>query len=334
MGIVHPGVPRELVLHLKEQFGLNTFIETGTYHGITAEWASSNFKKVRTIEYSRNLYDQTSKRCGNIKNIDFIYGDTRSELNQIVPALTEPAMFWVDSHFSGKETYGTNDPCPLIEELKAITGSPIEQFIFIDDARFFTAPLEPSHSRIDEWPSISDVIQAIQAGRNSYYIIFYEDVIIAVPKYAKKILADFCRNSRRDADRLHETKKMPCGTGIEPAVPNLKDIIMRGENLFALGDIDGAKNNFALILENETDFAAAYNNLGVLSWQAGNMNEALNHLQKAAAIMPDDRGIVLNYGGTLKAAGKKDEMEHVYNRFLQDNPDDKEICSALSTADR
>jgi len=40
MGIVEMGPPKELVLLIKKLLGTTNFIESGTYRGKTAKWAS------------------------------------------------------------------------------------------------------------------------------------------------------------------------------------------------------------------------------------------------------------------------------------------------------
>jgi len=62
MGLINMGVPREFTMFLKDAFKSNVFIETGTYYGETALWASQYFKKVHTIELSEPLYTGTSKK--------------------------------------------------------------------------------------------------------------------------------------------------------------------------------------------------------------------------------------------------------------------------------
>ncbi len=193
MGIVRMGPPTELMLELKHRYELSDFIETGTYHGGTAAWAASHFDNVTSIEYSREIYEEAVGKHGNIQNINFIFGDSRSALKTIVAELTRPAIFWLDSHWSGGKTYGENDECPLIEEIRAINVSKSPHFLFIDDARLFTSP-PPLPHRKEQWPSIDEIIEALKSGNHKYYIVVIEDVIIAVPGYAKEAVASYCQD--------------------------------------------------------------------------------------------------------------------------------------------
>ena len=198
MGIVRMGPPTELVLQLKHEYGLSTFIETGTYYGNTAVWAASHFDNVITIEYSKAIYDQAVARHGGIDNINFIFGDSRSVLKTIVPQLTATVVFWLDSHWCGKQAYGENDQCPLLEEIDEINKSTITHFALIDDARLFTSP-PPLPNRLEQWPSIDEVVQALQSREDKYYIVIFEDVIIAVPQYAEETVANYCQKANTKA---------------------------------------------------------------------------------------------------------------------------------------
>ena len=101
MGIVFHGVPQELVLNLKQEYGLEVFVETGTFKGGTAVWAANNFKKVITTEFSQRFYDATKNQYGHIKNIDFLFGNSTEELKKILSSVQETCIFWLDAHWMG-----------------------------------------------------------------------------------------------------------------------------------------------------------------------------------------------------------------------------------------
>lgn len=193
MGLCRMGPPVDLILELASEFSIVNFVETGTYEGNTAVWASEHFQKVLTIEFSEHFYRETFDKYTDRENIEFIFGDSRKQLEKIIGKLEKPAIFWLDAHWSGGATYGDDDQCPLIEELKIIGQSQFDNFIFIDDARLFTSPPPPPH-RPEQWSNIAEIIGAIHADRSDEYIVIIEDVIIAVPNFAKKIVADYCQN--------------------------------------------------------------------------------------------------------------------------------------------
>jgi len=205
MGIVRNGPPSELILRLKDVYHIEDFIETGTYRGDTSLWAASHFHRVHTIEYSKEIYEDTVTKLGNTKKITFLFGDSRLVLQQIILQLKNSALFWIDSHWSGGNTYGINDECPLIEEISIINNSEHQHFLFIDDARLFLSP-PPHPHQVYQWPSIDKVTEALQSGRKKYYITILDDVINAVPESAKDTVASYCQDVSTQAWQIYYSK--------------------------------------------------------------------------------------------------------------------------------
>lgn len=189
---IHKGPPKSLMLHLAAEYSLDTFIETGTYRARTAVWASSHFDSVVTIERCRELYEATRAKYQGIQNIDFLFGDSRCLLPEAVSQLQGPAIFWLDAHWSGGETWGKDDECPVLDEIRSITNSEFAHLLFIDDARLFLAP-PPLPLAIDQWPSLDRVILALKSGTREYYMVVVEDVIVAVPHRARVSVANYCQ---------------------------------------------------------------------------------------------------------------------------------------------
>jgi len=146
MGIIRMGVPKDLVVFLKGNYNINNFVETGTYLGDTALWASENFENAFTIEKSEIMFGKATNKHKNSK-VNFIFGDTREKLQEVISKLKGGTIFWLDAHWSGSDTYGQNDECPIVDEIKIINShSNSDFFIMIDDARLFlTPPPEPHH---------------------------------------------------------------------------------------------------------------------------------------------------------------------------------------------
>lgn len=184
------GIPRELVTLIQKAFNVPEFIETGTYMGKTAKWAAGFFPHVTTIERSKYYYDLLLPEHQDYPNVEFVYGHSSEELGRIVPGLGGAALFWLDGHWSGEETYGEEDECPLLKEIEAITRSPHGHFILIDDARLFLSPPPHPHKR-EAWPDIGRVLDALRSGNGKPYILIFADVIIACPAGAADLLAEW-----------------------------------------------------------------------------------------------------------------------------------------------
>src|SRR5207249_196940 len=69
-----------------------------------------------------------------------------------------------------------------------------EHFLFIDDARLFLAPpLKPC--RIDQWPTIEQVLAALAAISPKPYVVVFADAVIAVPPRARVAVAGYCQDA-------------------------------------------------------------------------------------------------------------------------------------------
>ncbi len=187
MGIVRMGPPAEVLDKIRE-LGVKIFIETGTYKAQTSVWASKRFDIVYTVEASEKLYNEAVEQYGNISNIKFMRGISKESLREIINEIDTQAVFWLDAHWSGGETFGSEEECPLLDELGLITKNEIQHYILIDDARLFMCPPPLPHS-IDSWPDISHII--IQLTDAGYKIFIHEDVIVAVPKQNERDFAEF-----------------------------------------------------------------------------------------------------------------------------------------------
>jgi hypothetical protein len=191
MGNVRMGPPERLVLSLRDALGARNFVETGTFRGATAEWASQNFAQVHSIERAESLYLKARERLGGIENLMLHLGDTREILPGLIDALDTPALLWLDAHWSGGETSGVDDECPLIDELEIADRAKPEVAILVDDARYFLAA-PPAPHRLDDWPDLAEVVDVLSKGRERYVCIT-EDVIVAVPMQYRDAVVEHCR---------------------------------------------------------------------------------------------------------------------------------------------
>jgi len=176
MGVVNFGAPEKEVEFLQNTLGLEIFVEGGTYKGGTAKKKSNLFKKVYTIEKSELMFDIAKENLKDIPNIIMIKGDTREHFPQILNN-EDNILFWLDAHWSGGDTYGEEDECPLIEELNIIFSYSKNYVILVDDARLFLAT-PPYPHKFQKWPLITDIIRTLP---NGWEMVIYEDVIYLYP---------------------------------------------------------------------------------------------------------------------------------------------------------
>jgi hypothetical protein len=194
MGKNNFGAPREDIQFLKSQHSTSVFIETGTFRGDTANWAASLFNKVVTIEGLKSHHESATARLSGLKNVDCLYGDSRTVLGQVLKTLRgEPTLFWLDAHWM-PGSYGDAGECPIIEELKLIGEMSADSIILVDDARLFLAP-PPRPHRASDWPTIDTVLEALNApSNNTRYNVVYDDVIFSVPGALKDATLGYFQN--------------------------------------------------------------------------------------------------------------------------------------------
>ena len=197
MGEFTWGIPQALAEWLGRASGAQTFVETGTNTGRTAKWASKRFKKVVTIEGFEPLFRQVSSDPARPGNVSYVFGDSRSVLSGVVRELKAPALFWLDAHWCGDNSYGDAAQCPILEEIESVNrhhGEEKQHVILIDDARLFMKPPPPPH-RPEDWPDIEAVISALTSIPGGRYVFIYNDVIGAVPPALKAQTIEYLRTA-------------------------------------------------------------------------------------------------------------------------------------------
>ncbi len=207
MGIVTSGIPHQIVIELAQLNSSKIFVETGTLHGVTTRWASNNFEMVHAIERAEDLYKLHSKELSQIKGVTPHLGDSRDILPQIVRDIHDRrAVYWLDGHWSGGETAGEHDECPLIGELACLSGR-AEDIILIDDARLFLC-VPPLPHNPSQWPTISDIVNVLPASNKKPFVQIVDDVIFIVPDEdaLRNRLVDYAQ--RRSNEFWEEFRKL------------------------------------------------------------------------------------------------------------------------------
>lgn len=199
------GPPPELTLFLQKEGGLADFVETGTFRGDTAAWAAGYYEKVTTIELSPYYHAAALRRFAGGSNVRALRGESSKVLEEIVPALSGPALFWLDAHWSGLDTAGQESECPLLKELEVINRSPGSHVIMVDDARLFCAP-PPRPHRADHWPNLAVAVASLQDGARRHVVLF-RDVFVAVPRQLKDPLVGWLQDHPTDSGKEGWLKK-------------------------------------------------------------------------------------------------------------------------------
>ena len=153
-----------------ETSGYNILVETGTYFGDMVEAQKSFFEKVYSIELGEELYSNAAKRFEEDKNVFILKGDSGVILNELMPEIFEPTIFWLDGHYSAGITARGEKECPIFEELTAIFGAKeLNHIILIDDARLFNGT--------NDYPSVEELVEFMEMKNKKFSLTIKDDII-------------------------------------------------------------------------------------------------------------------------------------------------------------
>lgn len=150
-----------IVSKYQKKYNYSTLIETGTYMGDMVEAQKNNFNKIISIELGDDLYNNAKIRFKDNKKITIVRGDSGKILPSILSDINDPAIFWLDGHYSAGVTAKGEKECPIFEELDAIFQSKkLNHILLIDDARCFNGE--------GDYPRIEALIEYVKS-KNKYY---------------------------------------------------------------------------------------------------------------------------------------------------------------------
>jgi len=130
-------IKQQVVRKYATEYGLNTFVETGTYLGAMVDAVKNIFDKVYTIEIDKKLYERAKKKFASDHNVTVLSGDSGEVLPKVLTKLKTPTLFWLDAHYSGGITARGEVETPILEELKQVLKHKKDKVILVDDAVSF-----------------------------------------------------------------------------------------------------------------------------------------------------------------------------------------------------
>lgn len=175
----HPFPPPHLIKQrmirtAAEGFGTRVLVETGTLFGDMVEAMKGRFRRVYSIEISPELAHKASRRFAADANVRIIEGDSMVALKDLLPEIREPALFWLDGHYSGGITGKGEKETPITEEVDAIFATPYPHVVMIDDARCFGTE--------KDYPTLDALKSHILALRPGADILVENDCIRITPR--------------------------------------------------------------------------------------------------------------------------------------------------------
>jgi len=131
-------IKQRIINYYASKYSIKTFIETGTYLGTMVNAHKNTFNKIYTIELDKSLYVHAKKKFAKFKHISVLFGDSANVLPKLLKEIKQPALFWLDAHYSEGITATGNLTTPITKELKSILKHRVKKhIILIDDASLF-----------------------------------------------------------------------------------------------------------------------------------------------------------------------------------------------------
>ena len=157
-----------------QKYDLRVLVETGTYMGEMIAAMKGSFRQIYTIELDHKLARDAQTAFQSDKHIEVIQGDSGVEIATVLKRLNQPALFWLDGHYSGGVTARGSQDTPIYEELRQILNAPEKRHvILIDDARLFKS--DPGY------PDLEDLLEFIRTQRADLQITIEDDSIRLEP---------------------------------------------------------------------------------------------------------------------------------------------------------
>jgi hypothetical protein len=172
---------------LKTALGAKSFVETGTFLGITTSHAAEVFEKVYTIELSEKLYQDAIEKLKVYPNVFCYLGDSGVVMPKLLPELSNDALFWLDAHWSGdflgNPTARGDENTPIVAELKMIARSSItKSSILIDDLRYFDSGIIAYWDQWLGYPTLEKLLDCLYEINPNYSLAVIGDHLLAYIK--------------------------------------------------------------------------------------------------------------------------------------------------------
>ena len=128
------------LLSLFQQRGHRTLVESGTYVGGTVEFFLPHASRIFTVELDPVLFQDATAKFATEPAVTVLHGDATEHIPRILADLHDPALVWLDGHYSGGVTARGAEDEPALTILAALgeQGLPAGSTIVVDDLRGFS----------------------------------------------------------------------------------------------------------------------------------------------------------------------------------------------------
>lgn len=167
---------------LARAHGLRVLVESGTYQGDTVAALRRVVDRVVSIELDPTLARAARDRFIGDPAIEIIEGDGAAVIPGVLSRLREPALFWLDGHWSGGSTARGPKDTPIAEELRAVLGHEVAgHVVLIDDARCFAGANDAHRVVGVDYPTFAEVQAMVDELRPDSRVTVAHDIIRIEP---------------------------------------------------------------------------------------------------------------------------------------------------------
>ena len=164
-------VKQVLIQEYQKKSGIEVLVETGTYMGDMIEAQKKVFKTIYSVELGLELFKKAELRFKKYNHIRIIQGDSAKVLSDITKDLKQPAIFFLDGHYSQGNTALGDTECPIFGEIDAIFKSnDFDNIILVDDANYFDGT--------GDYPSIDELTKYIKIKNAKYDQIVKNNTVV------------------------------------------------------------------------------------------------------------------------------------------------------------
>ena len=159
---------QSMVLEYALQYDLRVLVETGTYYGDMLDATSSWFKELHSIELDPSLARHARLRFKAQPHIHIHEGDSALVLPNLIRGLEEPALFWLDAHYSSGITAKSVLETPIVQELQYIFArTDVAPVILIDDANLFDGTKDyPTLDEVENFVNEQNAVYRMSVSKN------------------------------------------------------------------------------------------------------------------------------------------------------------------------
>lgn len=168
-------IKQRTVREYAARYGTPRLVETGTYMGTMLAAVRTQFVSSDSIELDPYLATRAQRRFRRHRDVRIHAGDSGAVLPRVLEALTQPALFWLDAHYSGGITARGAVDTPVAQELRAILRHPqaAAHVILIDDARLFNGS--------EDYPELAALPELLRANGSAHQLSVSQDIIRICP---------------------------------------------------------------------------------------------------------------------------------------------------------